>query len=298
MKGYAWLSYLLEVSITTCWFMSFDLHVQDLGIRCSFAAEDAESNQIILFSFGFDVDATFGAVVLHIAINVVVDGIAMHVAPEPDVEHTTVDSDGVCFHDAKITKENNTCFFRFFSLTLCRFKMVDMLTEEDKFSFEEKPMSTTPEPSIFEAVSQEKVKTEIVTIGRSRTNDIVIDDDLVSRYHCRIEMMGDYCCIFNLSLYGDTFLNEVRIRDKAFLRRGDIIRIGNTLIGINIGEDDDPITKSDLVCSSYNWGPPLNIYPKGMFYDGVELTDRYKAVIDEVEKNWKEDSDLILVMAV
>ena len=85
------------------WFLGLDLDVDDLRIRCAFTAEDAELHQVVFFTFGFDVDAAVSVVVLHEAFDVVLHGIAMHITPKTDVEHTTVNANGVSFHGGKIT---------------------------------------------------------------------------------------------------------------------------------------------------------------------------------------------------
>ena len=85
------------------WFLGLDLDVDDLRIRCAFAAEDAELHQVVFFTFGFDVDAAVSVVVLHEAFDVVLHGIAVNITPEPDVEHATIDANRVGFHGRKVT---------------------------------------------------------------------------------------------------------------------------------------------------------------------------------------------------
>ncbi len=66
-----------------------------------------------------------------------------------------------------------------------------------------------------------------VTLGALEDNDLVVDDDKVSRYHARIYLEGEEFSIQDLQSVGGTWVNRVRVRD-AFLKSGCVIRIGNT----------------------------------------------------------------------
>ena len=66
---------------------------------------------------------------------------------------------------------------------------------------------------------------EITTIGRSRTNDIVVDDTSISRLHIRVENRnGQYFAIDNNSSNG-TYLNRRKI-STAPLQDGDMLIAG------------------------------------------------------------------------
>jgi DNA-binding NtrC family response regulator len=64
-----------------------------------------------------------------------------------------------------------------------------------------------------------------VTLGSAEDNDLVLDDDKVSRQHARIFHEGDDWLIEDLDSTNGTFLNQVRIR-VAFLRSGVTIKLG------------------------------------------------------------------------
>jgi DNA-binding NtrC family response regulator len=66
-----------------------------------------------------------------------------------------------------------------------------------------------------------------VTIGAMDDNDIVVDDDTVSRYHCRITQDDDAYIIQDLGSTNGTFVNRVRIRE-AFLKPGCMLTVGKT----------------------------------------------------------------------
>lgn len=75
----------------------------------------------------------------------------------------------------------------------------------------------------------------IIKIGKSHSNDIVIDSDsTVSREHIEI-FIDDERNVFvtdKNSLNG-TFVNGTKIFESKKLGRYDILRIGNTLVSIS-----------------------------------------------------------------
>jgi transcriptional regulator with GAF, ATPase, and Fis domain len=80
-----------------------------------------------------------------------------------------------------------------------------------------------------------------VTIGRSRDNDLALDDRLVSRRHCRVERLGD-----GFLLVDDGGQNPVKVRGKAVQRAelaiGDAFRVGS--FEIMLGAPPEPAVAS------------------------------------------------------
>ncbi|MCP5542191.1 MAG: FHA domain-containing protein [Akkermansiaceae bacterium] len=75
------------------------------------------------------------------------------------------------------------------------------------------------------------------TIGRHRTNDIVVDSDIVSGTHARIERTDDgELSIEDLGSSNGTFVNDKRIT-RSPLTPGDTVRFGN--IDARVTETDD-----------------------------------------------------------
>jgi DNA-binding NtrC family response regulator len=72
-----------------------------------------------------------------------------------------------------------------------------------------------------------------VTLGAMDDNDLVLDDDRVSRYHARIYLDGDDFLIEDLRSLTGTWVNRVRVRD-AFLKSGCSIRLGNTNLRFSV----------------------------------------------------------------
>ncbi|HKQ29721.1 MAG TPA: FHA domain-containing protein [Burkholderiales bacterium] len=74
-------------------------------------------------------------------------------------------------------------------------------------------------------VGEANLKLGDTTIGRKATNDVVLEDSLVSGDHAVIKTVGMNSSIYDLDSTNGTFLENQRIK-KAPLKNGDIIVIG------------------------------------------------------------------------
>ncbi|MEM9862322.1 MAG: sigma 54-interacting transcriptional regulator, partial [Myxococcota bacterium] len=68
---------------------------------------------------------------------------------------------------------------------------------------------------------------DIVNIGAADDNDVILEDDTVSRYHCRIFQEANQYFVRDLGSTNGTFINRVRIRE-AYLEPGSTISLGAT----------------------------------------------------------------------
>src|SRR4051794_425333 len=66
-----------------------------------------------------------------------------------------------------------------------------------------------------------------ITIGAMEDNELVVSDDTVSRYHCKIVQEDTGYVLIDLGSTNGTFINRVRIRE-AYLKPGCTIGLGNT----------------------------------------------------------------------
>ena len=71
------------------------------------------------------------------------------------------------------------------------------------------------------------LETDVINIGRSRDNHIVVDDRSVSRYHLQIRLRFGRYTLFDTQSQGGTLVNNVRIKEHN-LQTGDVIQIGST----------------------------------------------------------------------
>ena len=67
----------------------------------------------------------------------------------------------------------------------------------------------------------------VINLGAMEDNDLVLDDDTVSRYHCRIIQNDNSYVIEDLGSTNGTFVNRVRIRE-AYLKPGCLLTVGKT----------------------------------------------------------------------
>lgn len=68
-----------------------------------------------------------------------------------------------------------------------------------------------------------------LTIGRSRSNDLHVDDSYMSHMHARILRRGSFYHVEDLGSTNGTFLNDQRI-ESAQLRPRDVLRLGETTL--------------------------------------------------------------------
>jgi pSer/pThr/pTyr-binding forkhead associated (FHA) protein len=67
----------------------------------------------------------------------------------------------------------------------------------------------------------------LVNIGRSRENDIVLNDPYVSRHHAQLRLRFGFYTLFDTSSQSGTLVNDVVVREHR-LQPGDVIQIGKT----------------------------------------------------------------------
>jgi len=70
---------------------------------------------------------------------------------------------------------------------------------------------------------------KIVTFGRNSDNNVVINDETVSRHHCQIiqDDLGNFR-LTDFSSKNGTSVNDNRITGEVILNRNDTVQIGNT----------------------------------------------------------------------
>lgn len=72
---------------------------------------------------------------------------------------------------------------------------------------------------------------KVITFGRLSSNDVVINDPLVTReFHMKLYILDDGRFKVVDGSKNGTFVNGRKVPGEAYLNRGDIIRIGNTTV--------------------------------------------------------------------
>ena len=77
---------------------------------------------------------------------------------------------------------------------------------------------------------------EPLTVGRGQENRIVLDNDSVSRRHCRIEKRGKAWHVVDLDSTNGTYVNDDQVGELQ-LRRSDQVKIGDTIVKFLSGSD-------------------------------------------------------------
>lgn len=78
----------------------------------------------------------------------------------------------------------------------------------------------------------------ITSIGRGIDNDIVVDDEQVSRHHVKVEFSGDMLHITDLNSSNGTTLNNSKIQPMTPLpvKDGDTIGIGSSIVIVRLSD--------------------------------------------------------------
>jgi adenylate cyclase len=74
-----------------------------------------------------------------------------------------------------------------------------------------------------------------VRVGRVASNDLILADNLVSRFHAVFNASGSGILLSDLSSLNGTFLNGRRISTPVNLHPGDVVTIGSTQIVVEAG---------------------------------------------------------------
>jgi len=77
---------------------------------------------------------------------------------------------------------------------------------------------------------------EPVQMGRGSENTIVLENDSVSRRHCRIEKRGRNYYLMDLESTNGSYVNDELCKEMQ-LRRGDQLKIGDTILKFLSGSD-------------------------------------------------------------
>ncbi len=84
---------------------------------------------------------------------------------------------------------------------------------------------------------------EEIRIGSMEDNDVVLGDDTVSRYHCRIVQEDTGYVLIDQRSTNGTFINKVRVRE-AFIKPGSIVSVGQSQLRFNAREEEVQIVPS------------------------------------------------------
>lgn len=95
-------------------------------------------------------------------------------------------------------------------------------------------------------------------IGRSSSNDIVLTDPSLSRFHCRVFFQDDLLWVGDLGSTNDTVLNHKPVVEKA-LQPGDVIEIGATVLRIQSNRLDGEVPSAPPPAAPATPPGPVNL---------------------------------------
>jgi class 3 adenylate cyclase len=87
----------------------------------------------------------------------------------------------------------------------------------------------------------------VVTLGRERDNDIVLESPHVSRFHARLEWTGSMHVLEDLGSKNGTWLNHRRLEGPTPVNDGDVVRFGDLPFAFKVqsaGTETMPCTPS------------------------------------------------------
>lgn len=109
-----------------------------------------------------------------------------------------------------------------------------------------------------ELAAQYLLETLELHLGRTRSVDITLEGEGVSRDHARILQEGDTFVVEDLQSTNGTFVNDVRI-DRRVLQEGDLVKIGPNILKFvvspsekNFHEEVYRLTTVDGLTQAYN----------------------------------------------
>jgi pSer/pThr/pTyr-binding forkhead associated (FHA) protein len=132
-----------------------------------------------------------------------------------------------------------------------------------------------------------------ISIGRALTNDVVLNDGRVSRSHARLDFGQKSCTLSDLGSSNGTRLNG-KIVDRAELRPGDFINLGNTTLRFEAAKsaEDIGLTVIDTE-AELNTSIDQEVLPMA-----INETSTPRLVIFTNENTWEislDDSDKVTI---
>jgi len=85
---------------------------------------------------------------------------------------------------------------------------------------------------------------ERCAIGSHPSNDLVLDDGTVSRFHCELAVAGSAVRVRDLGSRNGTFADTIQIAD-AMVPGGTVLRLGNSEVRIDVDADHAELAASD-----------------------------------------------------
>lgn len=151
-----------------------------------------------------------------------------------------------------------------------------------------------------------KITEEVITIGRSKDNHIVLFDHTASRRHAKVRKTPDGYLLMDLDSHNGTHVNGSRVTSRI-LRHNDLVEIGTSVLSFQyeIGDEDEPVPLFEAGSGEKDLQAGHDAFLKlAVRYDGkaqdLIASIRSQApleeeLLSEVEAEEKETSQISLV---
>lgn len=90
-----------------------------------------------------------------------------------------------------------------------------------------------------------RIEKDNSVLGRDGSCDYVVEDETVSREHCRIRREDDKFMLFDLGSGNGTYLNGEKVYN-AELEDGDVLKVGESLILFKEAKPRVPLSQADV----------------------------------------------------
>jgi len=90
-----------------------------------------------------------------------------------------------------------------------------------------------------------KITEDVITIGRSKDNHVVLFDHTASRRHAKVRKTPDGYLLMDLDSHNGTHVNGARVTSRI-LRHNDLVEIGTSVLSFQyeLGDDDEPVPRA------------------------------------------------------
>lgn len=114
-----------------------------------------------------------------------------------------------------------------------------MLVADDEPAPDTPPAAADPPAAylVIDGARYVPLDRRVITIGRRRDNNIVLDDRRVSRQHCQLRFRFGECILYDLGSRGGTFVNDKRVAE-CVLHSGDVLSLAGVPV-VYVVDDAD-----------------------------------------------------------
>ncbi len=127
----------------------------------------------------------------------------------------------------------------------------------------------------------------VTTIGREGSDILLLQDDMVSRRHAKVEQRDDALVLVDLDSTNGTFVNGARLQAPHTLRSGDVVQIGGSSLTVHTeGEKATRVMREPPPMAAPTTPPqahqPAPVYAAPAGYAARPPKDRSIAIILEI----------------